>query len=70
MLGNDALLGFTGRFFRGGNTSAFAQNIHSGREIAFGFDQRFFAIHQACAGGFAQLADVGGGKFSHVSIIC
>ena len=65
MLDDDAFIRLARGFLGGGGGAFFAQNIHGGIDVALGFRQRLLAIHQACAGHFAELADVGGGNFRH-----
>ena len=55
------------RFLGVGRSFAFlAQNIYGGVEVAFGFDERFLAIHQTGTGCFAEFGDGGGSNFRHV----
>jgi hypothetical protein len=65
VLGDDAFLGCAGGFFGGGGLPFLAQEVHGGLDVALGFGQRFFAVHQARAGHFAQLAYISSSKFSH-----
>jgi len=68
ILGNDAFPGYARGLLGGGGAASLAQYIDGGVQVALGLRQGLFAIHQACASGFAQLAYVGGGKFSHLSL--
>ena len=65
VLGDDAFVRRAIRFFRGGRDAFFAQIFHGGFDVAFGLDERLFAIHQARAGHFAELADACSSDFSH-----
>ena len=65
ILHNGPFLCLARRFFGGGNGALFAQVIDGGVDVAFGFRQCFFTVHQACAGHFAQLANIRGSEFSH-----
>jgi hypothetical protein len=65
VLGDDAFVRGAARFFFGGRDAFFAQIFHGDFDVAFCLDERFFAIHQARAGHFAELADICGSDFSH-----
>ncbi len=65
VLRNDAFVRCAVGFFCGGRDAFFAQIIHGDFDVALRLDERFFAIHQARAGHFAELADVCSSDFSH-----
>ena len=67
VLGDGAFLGLARGFHGGGRLAFFAQDVHGGVEVAFGFDERLFAIHHARAGHFAELGNVSSSNFSHIN---
>ena len=57
VLGDDAFPGFAAAFFAGGGDAFFAQPVRGGFEIAAGFHEGFFAIHDTHAGSFPQFSN-------------
>jgi len=64
-LGDDPFASLARAFGRGGGRALFAQNVHGGVQVAFGFRQRLFAIHHAGVGHLAQFGHGGSSNLSH-----
>ena len=65
VLGDDAFVGGAVGLLRGAGDAFLAEPVHGEIEVAVVLSEGFLAVHQACAGHLAQLADVGSGDFSH-----
>jgi hypothetical protein len=64
-LHDDAFFRVAPGFLAGGGDALFAQDVHGVVEVAGGFHKRLLAVHQTCAGHFAEFADVRCGNVSH-----
>jgi len=58
VLNDHAFLRIAISFLAGGRDALLAEDVHGDVENTIGFDERFFAIHQAGTGRFAELADI------------